>query len=162
LRDRSCHRQRLTVQAVSLRADLRAAHTAARRVAVALLSTPMDCALRCRLCCRFSRLSPIFEVSESGTDARFPSEVRHFVGLSHPSQSMGFRGSRVRIPPSRFGKSFLCITLRNYRLHSAIGDFFLYPTGTPRLVAVLLGIWKDKRGWMAAQFVTSRPRLDRW
>ena len=39
---------------------------------------------RFRLRFRFSRQSLTFELSESGTDARFPSEVRHFVGLRHP------------------------------------------------------------------------------
>ena len=47
------------------------------------------CAMRCRFCCRFSRQSPIFDVSESGTDARFPSEVRQFVVILDPTESDG-------------------------------------------------------------------------
>jgi hypothetical protein len=39
---------------------------------------------RFRLRFRFSRQSPTFCISESGTDARFPSEVRHFVCFRHP------------------------------------------------------------------------------
>ena len=36
--------------------------------------------------CRFSRHSAISHVSESGTDARFPSDVRQFVDLQYPPQ----------------------------------------------------------------------------
>ena len=45
---------------------------------------------------------------------------------------MGFRGSRVRIPPSRFGKSFVWNALRGVPTLQGSAPFSLYPTGTPR------------------------------
>jgi hypothetical protein len=75
--------QAVARRAVQARFDGGAASSGARSVAFPFLSAIIEWRFR------FSRQSPTFELSESGTDARFPSEVRHFVWLRHPSFGHG-------------------------------------------------------------------------